>query len=190
MALANALRKNGNMAGAIEVCEQGVARHPTYSTARLALATMYAEAERWREAFEHVTQVLRENPENLLARGLADQIAEHLAPSRQGAPVPPGGASARAVAQAPSRPAVRRRGVEPPPSADLAPRVPQAVRAQSRVQQPPSAAAPRKVGAGEVRGGESPPGAPRRAGCTRTVALLERWLAVLAERRQSHSTAP
>ncbi len=65
--LAEAYRKEGLLENAIEVCEAGLAKHPQYPSARVALGRALLEAETFERAREEFEAVLEQVPDNILA---------------------------------------------------------------------------------------------------------------------------
>jgi cellulose synthase operon protein C len=71
--LAEEYRRAGRYKEAIETCEQGLAHHPGYLSARVTLGRSYLETDELESAQLELKQVLRAAPENLAAlRGLAE----------------------------------------------------------------------------------------------------------------------
>ena len=71
--LAEEYRRAGRYNEAIETCEQGLAHHPGYLSARVTLGRSYLETSELDGAQLELRQVLRAAPENLAAlRGLAE----------------------------------------------------------------------------------------------------------------------
>jgi cellulose synthase operon protein C len=71
--LAEEYRRAGRYKEAIETCEQGLAHHPGYLSARVTLGRSYLETNELEAAQVELKQVLRAAPENLAAlRGLAE----------------------------------------------------------------------------------------------------------------------
>jgi len=71
--LAEEYRRAGRYKEAIETCEQGLAHHPGYLSARVTLGRSYLETNELESAQLELRQVLRAAPENLAAlRGLAE----------------------------------------------------------------------------------------------------------------------
>ena len=72
-ALAEEYRRAGRFEEAITTCQAGLQRHPAYLSARVTLGRALLELNRFEEAREELTHVLRAAPENLAAiRGLAE----------------------------------------------------------------------------------------------------------------------
>src|SRR6266568_9575873 len=65
--LAEEYRRDGRYKEAVEVCLEGLARHPTYHTARISLGRTYMEAGRLDEARRTLAEDLEMAPENHLA---------------------------------------------------------------------------------------------------------------------------
>ena len=72
--LAEEYRKAGRHDEAIAVCLEGLARHPTYHTARISLGRTYLEAGRLDEARRALAEVLDLAPENHLAGKLLAEV--------------------------------------------------------------------------------------------------------------------
>jgi tetratricopeptide (TPR) repeat protein len=66
-ALAEEYRRAGQYEEAIEVCRNGLTRHPAYISARVTLGRTLIELNRLEEAEAELTQVLKIAPENLAA---------------------------------------------------------------------------------------------------------------------------
>ncbi len=65
--LAEEYRKQGFLENAIEICEQGLTKHPQYPSARVALGRALLEAETFDRASEEFEAVLAQVPDNILA---------------------------------------------------------------------------------------------------------------------------
>ena len=65
--LAEEYRKQGLLENAIEICEQGLTKHPQYPSARVALGRALLEAETFDRASEEFEAVLAQVPDNILA---------------------------------------------------------------------------------------------------------------------------
>jgi tetratricopeptide (TPR) repeat protein len=80
-ALADALRRSGDIKAAIAVAEDGVNKHPKYLSGIVVLAQAYFADQRFADALELFIKVVKLNPENLLAhRAMAeiyDRLGEH-----------------------------------------------------------------------------------------------------------------
>jgi tetratricopeptide (TPR) repeat protein len=71
--LAEEYRRNGDFEEAVRVCRTGLAKHPSYLSARVTLGRALIELEQYDEAQTELDYVLRSAPENLAAiRGLAE----------------------------------------------------------------------------------------------------------------------
>jgi tetratricopeptide (TPR) repeat protein len=71
--LAEEYRRSGNYDEAVRVCRAGLAKHPSYLSARVTLGRALIELEQFEEAQTELDYVLRSAPENLAAiRGLAE----------------------------------------------------------------------------------------------------------------------
>jgi tetratricopeptide (TPR) repeat protein len=65
--LAEEYRKAGMLEQAIDVCEQGLKKHPQYPSARVALGRALLEAEHFDRASAEFETVLKQVPDNILA---------------------------------------------------------------------------------------------------------------------------
>jgi len=72
--LADAYRKNKKIDEAIEICKKGLALHPTYASAHLVLGKCYQEKGLFSLAREEFNQVLRIDPQNLIALKLRADV--------------------------------------------------------------------------------------------------------------------
>ncbi len=72
--LADAHRRAGELEKSIEVCLQGLERHPTYTTARAILGRNYADLGRLDEAANEFRQIEVSDPENIMAHRMLGQI--------------------------------------------------------------------------------------------------------------------
>jgi pentatricopeptide repeat protein len=72
--LAEEYRKTGRFEDAVQVCLDGLARHPTYHTARIALGRTYLEAGNLDAARRALAEVLEMSPENHLAGRLLAEV--------------------------------------------------------------------------------------------------------------------
>src|SRR5919106_1390945 len=71
--LAEEYRRAGEHEEAVRVCRTGLAKHPSYLSARVTLGRALVELEQYDEAHTELEYVLRSAPENLAAiRGLAE----------------------------------------------------------------------------------------------------------------------
>jgi tetratricopeptide (TPR) repeat protein len=71
--LAEEYRRAGNYEEAVRVCRTGLAKHPSYLSARVTLGRALIELEQYEEAQTELDYVLKSAPENLAAiRGLAE----------------------------------------------------------------------------------------------------------------------
>ena len=71
--LAEEYRRAGEHEEAVRVCRTGLAKHPSYLSARVTLGRALIELEQYDEAHTELDYVLRSAPENLAAiRGLAE----------------------------------------------------------------------------------------------------------------------
>src|SRR6267143_5039922 len=76
--LAEEYRKEGRFQEAIQVCLDGLQRHPTYHTARISLGRTYMEAGDMENARRAFTEVLELQPENHLAAKLLAEIQKKM----------------------------------------------------------------------------------------------------------------
>ena len=76
--LAEEYRKDAKFKEAIEVCLDGLQRHPTYHTARISLGRTYLEAGDMENARRAFTEVLELQPENHLAAKLLAEIQKKM----------------------------------------------------------------------------------------------------------------
>ena len=65
--LAEEYRKQGLFENAIEVCEEGLKKHPQYPSARVALGRALLQADKYDRAAEEFETVLKQVPDNILA---------------------------------------------------------------------------------------------------------------------------
>jgi predicted regulator of Ras-like GTPase activity (Roadblock/LC7/MglB family) len=72
--LADAYRRAGELEKSIEVCQQGLERHPTYATARSILGRNYLDLEKLDEAEAEFRQIEVADPENIMAHRMLGQI--------------------------------------------------------------------------------------------------------------------
>jgi tetratricopeptide (TPR) repeat protein len=71
--LAEEFRRSGEHDEAVRVCRTGLAKHPSYLSARVTLGRALIELQQYDEAHTELEYVLRSAPENLAAiRGLAE----------------------------------------------------------------------------------------------------------------------
>jgi tetratricopeptide (TPR) repeat protein len=71
--LAEEYRRSGEFDDAVRVCRTGLAKHPSYLSARVTLGRALIELQQYDEAHTELEYVLRSAPENLAAiRGLAE----------------------------------------------------------------------------------------------------------------------
>lgn len=76
--LAEEYRKSGRYDDAVRVCMEGLARHPTYHTARIALGRTYLESGDLEGARRALSEVLDLAPENHLAAKLLAEVQRRL----------------------------------------------------------------------------------------------------------------
>ncbi len=65
--LAEEYRKEGLLENAVEICEEGLKKHPQYPSARVALGRALLESESFDRAAEEFETVLAQVPDNILA---------------------------------------------------------------------------------------------------------------------------
>jgi tetratricopeptide (TPR) repeat protein len=65
--LADCYRKRGDIQQAIDVCSQGLARHPESITGRVILGRCYLEQEKYKEALIEFTKVIEQDSRNQVA---------------------------------------------------------------------------------------------------------------------------
>ena len=82
--LAEEYRKAGRFEEAVQVCNEGLARHPGYHTARIALGRTYLDAGDLESAHQTLIEVLDSMPENHLAAKLLAEVQLRLG-NRDGA---------------------------------------------------------------------------------------------------------
>lgn len=70
MELAKEHQAAGDLEEAARVCRQGLERHPSYHSARVLLARVLIDLERFGDAVPELESVVRQAPDNLLARRL------------------------------------------------------------------------------------------------------------------------
>src|SRR2546428_7137945 len=76
--LAEEYRREGRYKEAVEVCLEGLARHPTYHTARISLGRTYVEAGDLGNARRAFSDVLELQPENHLAGKLLAEVQKKM----------------------------------------------------------------------------------------------------------------
>ncbi|HYS77700.1 MAG TPA: tetratricopeptide repeat protein [Candidatus Dormibacteraeota bacterium] len=76
--LAEEYRRDGRYKEAVEVCLEGLARHPTYHTARISLGRTYMEAGDLENARRAFSDVLELQPENHLAGKLLAEVQKKM----------------------------------------------------------------------------------------------------------------
>ena len=72
--LADAYRKSGMLDEAIEICTEGLKIHPSYGSARMVLARAYQEKGQDLEAETEFLEIIRNDPNNLLANRLLGDL--------------------------------------------------------------------------------------------------------------------
>lgn len=75
--LADAHRRAGDLERSVEVCLNGLERHPSYTTARVILGRNYLDLGKWDEAAAEFRRIETVDPENILAHRMLGQIALH-----------------------------------------------------------------------------------------------------------------
>ncbi|MGH7442444.1 MAG: tetratricopeptide repeat protein, partial [bacterium] len=73
--LADAYRRSGNLERSVESCLKGLARHPTYATARIILGRDYFDLGKWDEAAAEFRRVEAVDADNILVHRMMGQIA-------------------------------------------------------------------------------------------------------------------
>ncbi len=167
--LAEEYRKTGRFEDAVQVCLDGLARHPTYHTARIALGRTYLEAGNLDAARRALAEVLEMAPENHLAGRLLAEVQRKIGDTQGAAetyrtilrhypadkeieallrdltrPAPSPAAPTASQVQAPSPQPQRTAPVPAPPVAAVAPAAPRAPAAPIAAPRPtprPAAAA-------------------------------------------------
>lgn len=77
-ALADAMRRSGDINGAISVAEDGLKRHPRYLGGMVVLGQAFADNRQYDRAKELFLQVVRMNPENIVAQRALAGIYEEI----------------------------------------------------------------------------------------------------------------
>ena len=72
--LADAYRKSGMLDEAIEICMEGLKVHPSYGSARMVLARAYQEKGQDLEAEREFSEIIKNDPNNLLANRLLGDL--------------------------------------------------------------------------------------------------------------------
>jgi predicted regulator of Ras-like GTPase activity (Roadblock/LC7/MglB family) len=75
--LADAHRRAGDLERSVEVCLNGLERHPSYTTARVILGRNYLDLGKWDEAAAEFRRIETVDSENILAHRMLGQIALH-----------------------------------------------------------------------------------------------------------------
>src|SRR6185503_10536805 len=96
--LAEELRKEGELADAIEVCRAGLQKHPNYPSARITLGRALLDSGDPAAARGELETVVQGAPDNILARKLLDECLAALG-------LPPGTPPLAGKAPAPPAPA-------------------------------------------------------------------------------------
>jgi tetratricopeptide (TPR) repeat protein len=73
--LADAYRRAGDLERSVEVCLEGLERHPTYTTARAINGRNYMDLGQFDKAAEEFHRIEESDPENILAHRMLGQIA-------------------------------------------------------------------------------------------------------------------
>jgi len=76
--LAEAYRRLGRVDEAIQLCHEGLEKHPTFHGARVTLAKCFVDRHKYSEALEELQRVVQSIPENLLAQKLLGDVYEQL----------------------------------------------------------------------------------------------------------------
>ena len=148
-ALAEEYRRGGRFDEAIETCNTGLVRHPSYLSAHVTLGRALIEVGRLQEARTELEYVLKLAPENLAAiRGLAEihhrigdePLEDAVEPAETSLPPAPAAVETHEAAAAPiPRIALKARVAEPPHAP--APDLPMRAAEQPEMQTPGSARA-------------------------------------------------
>jgi tetratricopeptide (TPR) repeat protein len=144
-ALAEEYRRAGRFGEAIETCNTGLVRHPSYLSAHVTLGRALIEVGRLQEARTELEYVLKLAPENLAAiRGLAEihhrigPVEDVVEPAETSLPPAPAAVETHEPAAAPiPRIALKVRVAEPPHAP--APDLPMRAAEQPEMQTPVSA---------------------------------------------------
>src|SRR4051812_21182414 len=72
--LADAYRRSGDLEKCVEICAQGLERHPTYTTARTILGRAYLDLGKLDEASAEFKKIELSDPENIVAQRMLGQI--------------------------------------------------------------------------------------------------------------------
>jgi TolA protein len=72
--LADAYRRSGDLEKCVEICVQGLERHPTYTTARTILGRAYLDLGKLDEAAGEFKKIEASDPENIVAQRMLGQI--------------------------------------------------------------------------------------------------------------------
>jgi len=75
--LAETYRRMGRLEEAIQLCKEGLERHPDFHGGRVALARCLMDCHRFEEAQKELERVTQVVPENLMAQKLLGQCAEN-----------------------------------------------------------------------------------------------------------------
>jgi predicted regulator of Ras-like GTPase activity (Roadblock/LC7/MglB family)/Flp pilus assembly protein TadD len=73
--LADAYRRAGDLEQSVQVCQQGLERHPTYTTARAILGRNFLDLGRLDEAEAEFRKIEVADPENIMAHRMLGQIS-------------------------------------------------------------------------------------------------------------------
>ena len=68
--LAEAYRQEGRIEEALQICQNGIRRHPQFIGAHITLGRIYLDSKKEREACKCFIQAIQLAPENILAHGL------------------------------------------------------------------------------------------------------------------------
>lgn len=72
--LADAFRKQGNLEEALKICQNGLLKHPTYTSAQVVLGKILHAKGRVEDALTELKKVLEIDPENIAAHSLLGTI--------------------------------------------------------------------------------------------------------------------
>jgi predicted regulator of Ras-like GTPase activity (Roadblock/LC7/MglB family)/Flp pilus assembly protein TadD len=72
--LADAYRRAGDLDQCVQICVQGLERHPTYTTARTILGRAYLDLEKFDEAVTEFKKIELSDPDNIVAQRMLGQI--------------------------------------------------------------------------------------------------------------------
>ena len=72
--LADAYRKEGKLEDALATCKKGLAKHPSYTSARVVLGRIYQDQQKLDDAQIEFKKVLDQDPDNLMAHSLLGSL--------------------------------------------------------------------------------------------------------------------